>query len=115
MTTGSSMRPYPSVTTMNDSEFDDLLRSAKGDFPLPGSFRQGVWHRVEAAGLEPKPGFAWFHVFLDGSTRPWSAASGLAAIIAMGLWLGASSTPDSTSERMAYANSISPFTRNHQK
>ena len=109
MTTRSPRRPYPSFITMNDSEFDDLLRTAKGDFPLPESFRHTVWQRVEAAGLESKPGVAWFQTFLDALTRPWGAATGLAAIVAMGLWLGASGMPETKSEQMAYARSISPF------
>ena len=100
---------------MNNSEFDDLLRTAKGDFPLPGSFRHNVWHRVEAAGLKSKPGFAWFHALLDVLTRPWCAASELVAVMALGLWLGASGMADTKSDPMTYARSISPFTQHHPK
>ena len=100
---------------MNDSEFDNLLRTAKVNGPLPGSFRQGVWHRIEMAGLESNRDSALFHRFVGALFRSLGATTGVAATIVAGLWLGASSLPDTYSDRLAYVHSISPFTRNHQK
>ncbi len=94
---------------MNDSEFDDLLRTARGKVPLPGSFRQGVWHRIERTAAESPRGLAWFQGLVAVFARPWGAATGLAATVAVGLWLGAVSIPEPKDAKVAYAESISPF------
>jgi hypothetical protein len=94
---------------MNDSEFDDLLRTAKGEVPLPGSFRQGVWHRIESTAAESPRGLAWFQELVAVLVRPWGAAAGVAATVAAGLWLGAASIPEAKDAKVAYAESISPF------
>ena len=94
---------------MYDSEFDDLLRTAGGKVPLPDSFRQGVWHRIESAGLDSPAGAGWLQSFVAAFTRPWTAATGLAATVAIGLWLGAATVPDAKDAKIAYAESISPF------
>jgi hypothetical protein len=100
---------------MNDSEFDDLLRTARGNVPLPGSFRQGVWHRIESAGLEPARGFAWFNILVAAFVRPWGAAVGVVATVAAGIWLGAASMPDAKDAKVAYAESINPFAHAYKK
>lgn len=87
---------------MNDSEFDDLLKAAKGDFPLPPSFKQGVWHRIESSAVARKPVFSVVE-------HPWMSALGIAAATVIGLWLGAVSIPETQDARSAYAESISPF------
>lgn len=94
---------------MNDSEFDDLLRTARGEVPLPGSFRQGVWHRIESATAESARGLGWFQDLIAIFARPWAAAAGVAATVAAGLWLGAASIPEPKDAKLAYAESISPF------
>lgn len=87
---------------MNDSEFDSLLRAAKDEHPLPPSFKPGVWHRIESATATLATDFA------PRSFR-WSMALGVAATVAIGLWLGAVSIPDAKDPQLAYAESISPF------
>lgn len=94
---------------MNDSEFDDLLRTVRGAFPVPPSFRQGVWHRIESIAAESPRGLAWFQDLLAVFVRPWGAAAGVAATVATGLWLGAVSIPAPKDAKTAYAESISPF------
>ncbi|MES2474453.1 MAG: hypothetical protein V4640_01640 [Verrucomicrobiota bacterium] len=87
---------------MNDSEFDDLLKTAKGDFPLPQSFKQGVWHRIESRAVARKSSFSVVE-------HPWMSALGIAAAAVLGLWLGAITLPETKDARSAYAESISPF------
>ena len=94
---------------MNDSEFDDLLRKARGDVPLPGSFRQGVWHRIESTAAESPYGLGWLQNLLAVFVRPWGAVAGVAATVTAGLWLGAASIPEAKEAKLAYAESISPF------
>jgi len=111
--TGPSNRPtdrrFPSFRTMNDSEFDDLLRTARGEGSLPASFRQGVWHRIESATADSPRGLAWLQGLLAVLARPWGATAGVAATVAAGLWLGAATAPEAKDAKVAYAESISPF------
>ncbi len=100
---------------MNDSEFDDLLRTAKGNVPLPGSFRQGVWHRIESTAVEAPRGLAWLQPLVSAFVRPWGAAAGVFATVAAGIWLGAASIPEMKDAKVAYAESISPFAHTHRK
>lgn len=96
---------------MNDSDFDDFLRSARGGQPLPAAFRQGVWRRVENAQAPvPSP---WPWTVLGLITRPPGAVAGLAAIVALGLWLGAVTAPDQQDDQTAYIESINPFRHTH--
>jgi len=95
--------------TMNDSDFDDMLRSARTASPLPSSFRQGVWRRIENDAAEVRG--SWFREILTAVTRPWGTAAGLAATVTLGLWLGAVTSPGEKQAQVAYANSISPFTQ----
>jgi hypothetical protein len=97
---------------MNDSDFDDLLRSARGESSLPKSFRQEVWRRVEndaaATGTIP----LWYRIFTSVA-KPWGAATGLAATVALGLWLGTITASKEEPSPTAYAYSISPFAQTH--
>ena len=94
---------------MNDSQFDDLLRTARAEVPLPSSFRQGVWRRIESAVPEPRRGLDWLHPLMAAFLRPWGAAAGMAATVAAGIWLGAASIPEAKDAKAVYAESISPF------
>ncbi len=93
---------------MNDSEFDDLLKTAGANVPLPQSFNQGVWHRIESRASAAPP-IASFPGY------PWLAGLGVAATIVMGLWLGALSTSRPKDVKIAYAESISPFAHGGEK
>lgn len=95
--------------TMNDSDFDDILRSARATSALPSSFRQGVWRRIENDTAKVRR--SWFQDILTAVARPWGAAVGLAATVTLGLWLGAVTSPGEKQAQAAYANSISPFTQ----
>jgi hypothetical protein len=99
---------------MNDSDFDNMLRSARGDFPLPASFGSSVWRRIENDAVAPvrESGFVRL---LSLVVRPWGAVTGLAATVALGLWLGAITTPGEKEAQTAYANSISPFGNAHHR
>ncbi len=93
---------------MNDSEFDHLLKAAREETPLPPSFQQSVWHRIECSIAEPLPISSYF-------ASPWAPALGIAATVAAGLWLGAISIPDTKDATTTYAESISPFAHAHGK
>ena len=94
---------------MNDSEFDDLLRTARGTDPLPPSFRQGVWHRIECAGQASTGLAAWLESVASRLARPWAAVAAVTATVTFGLWLGFVSAPEPKDAKVAYAESISPF------
>lgn len=99
---------------MKNIDFDDLVRSAREDFPLPPSFHADVWSRIESAeAISSKLGTSWHHNVISMIARPWAAASGLAAMVALGLWLGALSIPDNSRTETTYAHSISPFAQSH--
>ncbi len=98
---------------MNETEFDDMLRSARGDIPVPDSFPRDVWSRIAAEGQRSP--LAWFHSLVDGFVRPWSAVCGVTATVALGLLLGELSSPRRADAEMAYAESISPFLQSAQK
>ena len=100
---------------MNDPEFDELLKSARSPSPLPASFRQGVWSRIESTDAAMPQGTAWFRQAIDVLFRPWSAVTAMAAMVAAGVWLGSASVPETRDGRLAYAESISPFTQAHGK
>lgn len=90
---------------MNDSEFDQLLRSAGARPSLPADFGRSVWARIEAgeaaAAELPSPAARrWF---------PWLATTGLAAAITLGAWLGLQSRPHGEDAKAQYVRSISPF------
>jgi hypothetical protein len=94
---------------MNDHQFDEFLRTAKNECPLPSSFRQGVWSRIESAPAECGVGGAKWKRLFNVFSQPWGAAAGLAATILLGLWLGAVSAPTPVNAERAYVQSVSPF------
>lgn len=96
---------------MTDSDFDQFLKTARGEMPLPVSFRQGVWHRIESSDAPS----AWFRDLMSILARPWGAAAGVAATVTLGLWLGVASLPDTKDSKTAYTESISPFSHVHRK
>ncbi len=100
---------------MNDSEFDDLLRRTRDPVHLPPSFQQGVWHRIESADADHTPEEVKFQPVVAALTRPWSAVAGIAAMVTLGLWLGATTAPEARDAKTAYAESISPFAQGHSK
>jgi hypothetical protein len=99
---------------MKNNDFDDLLRSAREGFSLPPSFHTDVWNRIESAEVISSPiETSWHRNVISIIAKPWVAASGMAAMVALGLWLGALSIPDTSHSETAYARSISPFAQSH--
>ncbi len=94
---------------MNDSDFDDFLKDVKADLHLPASFKHGVWRRLENEEPEAPQVIVWFHALAANLARPWGAAVGVAAMVALGVWLGSASVPGTHVTKTAYAQSISPF------
>lgn len=80
---------------------------------MPDSFRSDVWNRIAAEG--PHSPWAGFRSRVDDFVRPWIAVCGVTATVALGLWLGALSTPGSADAQVAYAESISPFLQSAHK
>ncbi len=101
---------------MNDNEFDDFLRSADDPVSLPPSFQQGVWHRIESREIADIPSpILRFQPLATRRVSPWAAAIGVAAMVTLGLWLGAITAPDADDAKLTYAESISPFASTHRK
>jgi hypothetical protein len=100
---------------MNDSELDDLLRSARGHVPLPDSFRQRVWHRIETSSVKCWHPFSRLEGIFGFLLRPAGAVLAVASMITFGLWLGAASIPNPAAPKITYVESISPFAGAHGK
>ncbi len=98
---------------MKDSEFDDLLRSAEDKLPLPATFHTDVWKLIEATDAASKTVSPWPANVISILVRPWPAFSGLAAMVALGLWLGALGISGNPPNEMTYVRSISPFAQSH--
>jgi hypothetical protein len=92
---------------MNDPEFDDLLRAARGDVSLPDSFRRDVWKRIETQEVS-RPA-SWAERFFGAILRPAGAATMITFMVAIGLWAGALGGPDVPDVKVSYVESISPF------
>lgn len=90
---------------MNDQQLDNLLRSAKGGFPLAGDFNHAVWSRIES---QATPGSFWQRM-LAWTGRPLGAACGLVTMVSLGFFFGAATVPESTDSQLSYMESISPF------
>ncbi|MEO5715863.1 MAG: hypothetical protein ABIT37_20455 [Luteolibacter sp.] len=100
---------------MKDSEFDDLLRTTRDDVPLPLLFHQEVWQRIENAEADRSPEIVRFPPVMAAIARPWGAVAGVAAMVTLGLWLGAATVPEGKDAKLAYAQSISPFAHSNDK
>lgn len=100
---------------MNDRNFDDLLRTARDPVSLPSSFNQEVWHRIESrAAADVAPEMIRFRPALTRYASAWGAVVGIAAMVALGLWLGALTAPEAKDAKLVYAESISPFASTHR-
>ena len=98
---------------MNDTEFDNLLRTTRDFTPLSPSFRQRVWERIAIAEADSSSKIVKFPTRLSTCTRPWGAAAGIAAMVTLGTWLGVTTAPEAKDAKVAYAESISPFAHAH--
>lgn len=101
---------------MKDSELDDLLRTTREPNLLPSSFRQDVWQRIaRSAEADFSSGIIRMEPIAAKIVCPWATVAGIAAMVSMGLWLGALTVPGSQDAEIMYAASISPFARAQNK
>lgn len=100
---------------MNDADFENFLKRARADIPVPDSFKLDVWQRINHAAESSAPEATKFQSFIATITRPWGLIAGIAAMVTLGLLLGATTTPDVKSAKTAYAESISPFVHTRGK
>lgn len=96
---------------MNDSELDDLLRASAQDPPLPQGFRSEVWTRI--ASIEDSSFAILGRRLMEFVVRPVPAVIGVVGTLALGIVLGLASPSISDDDGMKYAESISPFLREH--
>lgn len=100
---------------MNDSNFENFLKSARADIPVPDSFKVDVWKLINQATEKSAQEAAKSQLLIAMITHPWGLVAGLAAMVTLGLWLGATTTPHAKNAKTAYAESISPFVHNLTK
>ena len=96
---------------MNDGDFDQFLREAEPELPIPGGFRSEVWSRIaqaEAASVKNRWQVLLSHL-LASFVRPLPATATIAATILLGGWLGSASVPPPADAKLSYAETISPF------
>jgi|GEM_PF-656602 len=109
-------QPQQKLGNQDDGAFDDLLRSAKVEVPLPGIFQYEVWRRIAAAQestlmarlartLEP---------ILALLSRPIAASASMVLMVSAGLWLGSLGMDPVRDGKLAYVASVSPFAQRHQ-
>jgi len=98
---------------MNDSEIDDLLRSANQQISLPSSFRRQVWNRIESSEMDSLRA-VWINKIFTMLTRPVGAAATITLAAMLGLWLGSTGL-DTTDAELNYAKTVSPFVSPHTK
>ncbi|MFN0129981.1 MAG: hypothetical protein ACKV19_25230 [Verrucomicrobiales bacterium] len=109
-------RPRQNLGIQDDGAFDDWLRSAKVEVPLPGAFQSEVWRRI-AVEQESTP-MARLASLLDSIlsalNRPVAATASVLLMVSAGLWLGSLGVPPARDGKFAYVESVSPFVPSHQ-
>lgn len=105
-----------SISSMNDSEFDDLLRSVKVEVPLPSAFQAEAWRRIEAAESDSIAVRLrrWIEAAFGVLVRPMAASMAVMLMVSAGLWLGAKEPSTIRDSKIAYVQSVSPFAQAHQ-
>ena len=85
----------------SDSEFDELLRLAKVEVPLPGAFQAEVWRRI-AVAQEASFGTRLSRLLeavFDTLVRPVTASAMVIGMVSAGLWFGSGGTKPERGER----------------
>jgi hypothetical protein len=93
---------------MDDSEIDNLLRSANQQISLPKSFNRNVWNRIESSEMDSSRAVVWIDRIFTTLTRPVGAAATITLAAVLGLWLGSTGL-DATDAELNYAKTVSPF------
>jgi hypothetical protein len=109
-----STQKHPNFKTMNDSELDELLRSADQQVPVPESFRHKVWYRIESASLNERKPLAWLDTLFSTLARPVGAVAAVTTVGLLGLWMGAAGVSGGGDSKLAYVESVSPFASAHK-
>ena len=95
----------------DELRFDELLRSAEVEVPLPGAFQSEVWRRIATAqestfkercsrAIEGLFGFM---------AQPVAASAMVLTMIGAGLWLGSVGEEPLRDGKLTYVQSVSPF------
>lgn len=95
----------------HSQEIDDLLRASAEELSLPTSFRSEVWTRI--AHAERRSLVARVGRVLAALTRPAPAVASLVATVLIGAGIGLATAPPAKDAQLSYAESISPFLREH--
>lgn len=100
---------------MNDSKFDNLLRSARVEVPLPGAFQAEVWRRIAREQDDTlKSRFAQFvRSLFEVLSNPVAATVMVLTIVLAGLWFGSMNPAAAHDAKIAYVQSVSPFAASH--
>lgn len=98
-----------------DSGFDRLLRSAKVEVPLPGTFQSEVWRRIAVAQESTLAGrfTRLLDSLMSGLTQPVAASAVILTMISGGLWFGSLGEDPVRDAKLAYVQSVSPFAHAH--
>ncbi len=98
---------------MNDSELDEMLRSARPGPALDPNFKSQVWRRIEFSSTETFSFTDWLEKFLTPLTQPVFAAAAVFSMTVLGFGLGAVMRPQAQDYKVAYIQSVSPFASSH--
>jgi len=102
---------------MDDSEIDNLLRSANQQISLPRSFRRKVWSRIESSATDAPRAVLWMDKILASLARPVGAAATVTLVGVLGFWLGVTGSIEGADEgadaKLAYVETVSPFVALH--
>jgi hypothetical protein len=108
--------PQQKLGILDDGAFDDLLRSAEVEVPLPGAFQFEVWRRI-AVAQESTP-MARLARIVDPIfgllSRPLATTASVVLMISAGLWLGSLGVHPARDGKLAYVESVSPFAQSHR-
>lgn len=108
---GSKSEPPYSITAMNDSELDQLLRDSEPRVAMRPGFQREVWLRIETSetsGWKTVLQCMWSRI-ADRLALPQVATATCAAAVLAGVLLGAMSGKSASANGFAYVRSISPF------
>ena len=109
-------QPHQKLGSQDDGAFDEMLRLAKVEVPLPGAFQSEVWQRIAVDQewtlmarlvriLDP---------ILSVLNGPIAASASVLVMVSAGLWLGSLGVYPARDGKLAYIESVSPFVQAHQ-
>ncbi len=99
-----------------DSSFDNFLRTATVELPLPGAFQADVWRRIAVchqASIAVRFS-CWMEKVFGWLGCPVPAAATLLFMISAGIWFGSQGSEPGENGKFAYVRSVSPFAAEHE-